>query len=46
VGQHADLLVVEGDPLASIGSLRDPAIVLRAGVPVRPVDPAYTAATP
>ena len=33
-GQVADLLVVDGDPLASIGALRDPVQVLRAGRPV------------
>ncbi len=44
-GQRADLLVVERDPLASVSALRGPAIVLRAGTPVGPLDPAYTAAT-
>lgn len=45
VGHVADLLVLGGDPLASVGALRDPQVVLRAGVPVRPPGPAYTAAT-
>ncbi len=35
-GQLADLLVLDRDPLASIGALRDPLQVLRAGTPVRP----------
>ena len=30
-GQVADLLVIDGDPLESIGALRDPVQVLRAG---------------
>jgi imidazolonepropionase-like amidohydrolase len=34
VGQVADILVLDGDPLASIGALRDPVQVLRAGRPV------------
>lgn len=33
-GQVADLLVLDSDPLASIGALRDPVQVLRAGRPV------------
>jgi imidazolonepropionase-like amidohydrolase len=35
-GQVADLLVLDGDPLASIGALRDPLQVVRAGRPVLP----------
>ena len=35
-GHTADLLVVDGDPLASIGALRDPVQVFRAGVLVKP----------
>jgi len=34
-GHTADLLVLDGDPLASIGALRDPAQVFRAGVLVK-----------
>jgi len=34
VGQVADVLVLDGDPLASISALRDPVQVLRAGRPV------------
>jgi imidazolonepropionase-like amidohydrolase len=33
-GQVADLLVLDGDPLASIGAMRDPRQVIRAGRPV------------
>ena len=33
VGQVADLLVLDADPLASISALRGPVQVLRAGVP-------------
>ena len=43
-GQIADLLVLDRDPLASIGALRDPLQVLRAGTPVRPWWPTLTAA--
>ena len=42
-GQIADLLVLDRDPLASIGALRDPLQVLRAGTPVRPWWPTQTA---
>ena len=42
-GQLADLLVVDRDPLASIGALRDPLQVLRAGTPVRPWWPSRSA---
>ncbi|MBA2300125.1 MAG: amidohydrolase family protein [Chloroflexi bacterium] len=35
-GQVADLLVLDGDPLESIGALRGPAQVFRAGRPVQP----------
>ena len=42
-GQIADLLVLDRDPLASIGALRDPLQVLRAGTPVRPWWPTHTA---
>ena len=35
-GQVADLLVLDGDPLESIGALRRPAQVFRAGRPVQP----------
>jgi imidazolonepropionase-like amidohydrolase len=31
-GWHADLLVLGGDPLADIGALRDPQLVIKAGV--------------
>ena len=34
VGYVADLLVVDGDPLADIGSLRGPRAVIARGVPV------------
>lgn len=34
VGYHADLLVVDGDPLADIGALRHPRAVIARGVPV------------
>jgi imidazolonepropionase-like amidohydrolase len=34
VGQVADVLVLDSDPLAAIGALRDPVQVLRAGRPV------------
>ncbi len=34
VGYFADLLVVDGDPLADIGSLRGPRAVIARGVPV------------
>ncbi len=34
VGQIADLLVVDTDPLVSIGALRSPRSVIRGGVPV------------
>jgi imidazolonepropionase-like amidohydrolase len=30
-GWHADILVLDGDPLADIGALRNPGIVIRAG---------------
>ena len=42
-GQLADLLVLDRDPLASIGALRDPLQVLRAGTPVRPWWPSRSA---
>lgn len=42
-GQIADLLVLDRDPLASIGALRDPLQVLRAGTPVRPWWPTHIA---
>ncbi len=45
VGHRADLLVIEGDPLVSIGALRAPAAVLLGGAPVWPWGPTYTAAT-
>jgi imidazolonepropionase-like amidohydrolase len=34
-GYAADLLVIDGDPLESIAALRDPRMVVRAGLPVR-----------
>ena len=42
-GQLADLLVLDRDPLALIGALRDPLQVLRAGTPVRPWWPSRSA---
>ena len=45
VGQRADLLVIERDPLADVAALRGPSAVLVAGVPVWPWGPTYTAAT-
>jgi imidazolonepropionase-like amidohydrolase len=33
-GYAADLLVVDGDPLDSVGALRAPVVVLRAGTPI------------
>jgi imidazolonepropionase-like amidohydrolase len=33
VGQRADVLVVEGDPLANLDRLRRPLLVLQDGVP-------------
>ena len=44
-GHRADLLVIEGDPLVSIGALRAPAAVLLGGVPVWPWRQTYTDAT-
>ena len=45
IGQRADLLVVEADPLADVAALRGPAAVLAAGATVWPWTPTYTAAT-
>jgi imidazolonepropionase-like amidohydrolase len=41
-GQVADLLVVDGDPLESIGAFRNPVQVFRAGRPVLEWPPAAT----
>ena len=45
IGQRADLLVVEADPVADLAALRGPAAVLAAGATVWPWTPTYTAAT-
>jgi imidazolonepropionase-like amidohydrolase len=41
-GQVADLLVVDGDPLESIGAFRNPVQVFRVGRPVLEWPPAAT----
>jgi imidazolonepropionase-like amidohydrolase len=45
-GHRADLLVLNGDPLASIGALRDPHQVIRAGRPVLDWSSAVTTGRP
>ncbi|HUG95122.1 MAG TPA: amidohydrolase family protein [Pleomorphomonadaceae bacterium] len=36
-GQVADLLVIDGDPLATLATLRSPRVVIRGGMPVDPL---------
>jgi len=45
-GHTADLLVLDGDPLASVAALRDPVQVFRAGMPFRPWPATGPAAIP
>ncbi len=45
VGQVADLLVIDGDPLQDVAALRGPSAVLVGGAPVWPWGPTYTPAT-
>ncbi len=45
-GHTADLLVLDGDPLASVAALRAPVQVFRAGMPIRPWPATGPAAIP